>query len=393
MDLRWLLVAGVALAALLALRGSPEPVSRAEAAPRAAAEPGRLLREAPAAAGVPLAPYSAAGMQQREQQLAQARAQLELALQALASYEAAARYPQDSRPATEHADQLHPFRAIESEHALRSPGGTAMQGVRLRTRQERVFASGAEGSEVALGLFDAQGQALPLRITRSVLHEVTPPGQTARTAEFMLPLQDSSGDGMLSARIQPSQQGFAAFSGTLRLEVWMEYGGQPGFTFFDLIYSPLEAARWLPGVSEAVVDGSLQLGLRAEILTPGRYVVSARVDDANGKPVAVIGFNEELDRGARAIPLRLHGRLLHDLQPAFPLRLRDIEAFLLLPDTFPDRVMLPRRLGEQHRTQRYALASFSSAPWNGPERERYVAELGKDVGLAEAQLKKLGGKP
>lgn len=392
MDWRWLVVAGAAVAALLALHdGRTERDAATRPAVPTAAEPARLLRDAPAGAGLTQAPFTAAALQDRAQQLALAKTQLAQARLALANYEAAARYPQDSRPAREHPDQLHPFQPIESDHPLRTPGGTALQGVHLRTSQERVFASGNESCRVSLSLLDAQGQTLPLRITRSVLHEVTPPGQTAQTAERMLPMQDAGG--VFSATIQPQLQGFGGFAGTLRLEVWMEYGGQPGFTYFDLIVSPAEAARWLPGVSEAVVDGSLQLGLRAEILMPGRYVVSARVDDAKGQPFALIGFNDELGRGTRTIPLRLHGRLLHDLQPAFPLRLRDVEAFLLLPDTFPDRVMLPRRIGEQHRTQGYALDRFSNEPWNGSERDRYMAELSKDVNQAQDLLTRLGGHP
>jgi hypothetical protein len=55
--------------------------------------------------------------------------------------------------------------------------------------------------------------------------------------------------------------------------------------------------------------------------------------------------------------------------------------------------MLPRLAGEQHRSQRYELARFSAAEWQGEERSRYLTELGKDVDEAKTQLKRLGGGP
>lgn len=344
------------------------------------------------------APFSAAGLALQQQRLEQARLRLAHSQQALDSYRAHARYPHGSRPAREHPDQLRPFDPIEEEHPLRTPGGTGMQGVKLLTRQDRVFLSGPESSRVAVRLQDAQGNALPLRFSRVVFQEVTEPGRTAQTVPRPLALLDDgqgadeqAGDGWFSTLLTPSLQGFGGFAGRLRLEVWMQYGGQPGFVYFDWMYSPGEAARWLPGVQEAVVDGSLQLQLRAEVLRAGRYVVSARIDDANGQPVALALFNEELGSGERTIPLRVHGRLLHDLQPALPLRLRDVEAFLLLPDTSPDRVMMPRLTGVVHRTQVYPLSAFSPAEWQSAERDRYLAELSKDVAEAQAELKRLGG--
>jgi len=405
-------LAAAAAAAVAAAAGlawwlaTASPPADAMATPQPPAAPSPLAvggADAPAAltqAGADGAPFSALGLQQREQQRQQVQLRLEQARAALAAYERHARYPHGSRPASEHADQLRPFDPITEEHPLRTPGGTAMQGVKLLTAQERVFLSGPESTRVSVSLQDRDGQPLPLRFTRSVLKEVTEPGRTAQTPERPLPLLDDgagpdarAGDGVFSTLIAPSLQGFGGFAGRLRLELWMQYGGQPGFVYFDVIYSPGEAARWLPGVQEAVVDGSLQFQLRAEVLKPGRYVVSARVDDARGEPVAVALFNEELGGGVQTIPLQVFGRLLHDLQPAMPLRLRDVEAFLLLPDRFPDRLMLPRLAGTLHQSRVYPLSTFSPALWQSEERERHLAELGNDVARAGDALRRLGGGP
>ena len=121
----------------------------------------------------------------------------------------------------------------------------------------------------------------------------------------------------------------------------------------------------------------------------GRYVVHGRVDDANGDPVALVSFNDEVPQGAQEFRLTMFGKLVRDVKPAFPLVLRDVDAFLLRHDTFPDRSMMSRRSGKVHTSQDYALDSFSAAEWNGEERARYLAELGKDVASAKAQVDRL----
>lgn len=342
------------------------------------------------------APLSPLGQAQRREQLELWQGRLERAREALQGYQAAAQYPHESRPISEHPDQLRPFAPITEERALRVPGGTATQGVRLRTTQERVFASGLESNRITLTLTDEQGRTLPLRVLRAVQKEVTPPGATARTAEVALAVNDTgtqgdlvAGDGTWSVLMQPGAQGFANFAGTVRLELNLEYAGQPGFLYFDLIYSPEQAATWLPGVREAATPAGLDFFVKAQVLMAGRYVVTGRVDDARGTPVALVQFNGEVGPGAVEFKLPVFGKLIRDAKPEFPLVLRDVEGFLLKPDTFPDRVMLARRIGEQHRSRSYTLASFSDAEWQSEERTRYLTELGKDVAEAEQKVRQL----
>lgn len=407
----WLpVLAGTALAAGLAwlLTGGtadadPAPTPGAMAAPLAGAQalaapqaqgPTPPPASPAAAAAPPGPPLSAA---ERELRRSQAQERLDRARHALDGYQQAARYPHESRPASEHPDQLQPFAPVAEEHPLRTPHGTALQGVKLHTTQERTFLTGGDASRVTLSLQDTNGHVLPLRVLRAVLHEVTPPGRTASTPEFVMPVGDTgqagdavAGDGIHSAWVQPALQGFGGYSGLVRLDLHLDHAGQPGFIYFDFIVSPEQAARWLPGVRETLEGGNLAFFVKAEVLLPGRYVVSARVDDANGRTFALALFNGELPRGVQEMRLPVFGKLVHDTQPVFPLRLRDIEAFLLKPDTYPDRVMLPRLAGVQHTSRSYTLADFSDTTWTSAERERYLAELGKDVALAEQALKALG---
>lgn len=350
---------------------------------------------APSASGT--APLSALGEAQRRELLALWQGRLQRARAALAAYQIAARYPHESRPIEEHPDQVHPFAPITEDRALRMPGGSATQGVHLRTTQDRVFASGAEAVRVTVTLVDDNGRTLPLRVLRAVAHEVNPAGVADSAPPFTVPVNDSGtngdaapGDGIYTAVLQPAAQGFGRFAGTVRLEMNLEYAGQPGFIYFDAVYSPDRAAQWLPGVREVLANGSLDLFLKAQVGQAGRYLVTGRVDDATGKPIALLNFNGEVAAGTVEFRLPLFGKLVRDKQPTFPLVLRDVEGFLLKPDTFPDRVMMPRLVGTVHTTRSYPLASFSDAEWTSEERTRYLTELGQDVVLAEDKVQQLG---
>jgi hypothetical protein len=375
--------------------GAPQAVVQQ---PDPTATPSATLTPAPVAgSAAPGPPLSALGRAERKAQLALWQARLERSQQALESYRAAAQYPHESRPIEEHADQVRPFEPISEERSLRMPGGSVTQGVKLRTTQERVFASGRESSRVTVSLVDAQNRPLPLRVTRAVQREVTPPGRTQSTVDYVSPVNDAglqgdavAGDGVFTAVMQPAAQGFGNFAGTVRLELTLDHAGQPGFLYFDLVYSPETAALWLPEVREAIVNGSLVFTLKAQVLLPGRYVVTGRLDDAKGTPIALVQFNGEVASGTVEFKLPVFGKLVRDKRPDFPLTLRDVDAFLLKPDAFPDRVMLPRRSGAVHVSGNYPITAFSDAEWSSEERTRYLAELGKDLAEAEQKVKQLG---
>jgi len=118
-------------------------------------------------------------------------------------------------------------------------------------------------------------------------------------------------------------------------------------------------------------------------------VVSARVDDASGKPFALLSFNDEVGVGPQEFRLTLFGKLVRDTAPVFPLTLRDVQGFLLVPDKFPDRAMMPRLPGGVYTSRSYALTSFADTEWTSEERDRYLAELNKDVSESKRQVEEL----
>lgn len=404
---RWLWLGAAVLAALALGWYLWMPDAAQDAASAAAGRTGTAARATrsgtadgadPAGSGTGGAPYSAAGLQSRQEQLAVWRGRHERAEQLYASYRDATRYPHDSRPLTEHPDQVRPFTPIAEELKLRGANGEPVKGLRLRTTQERVFLSGAESVKFTIAAVDDSGNSLPLIIrnasAQSVPDSRTPIKLVQAAVAFSddgTGADDQAGDGVYSARLTPATQGFASHAGTIRLLAEVASDAQQGVAHFDVVYSPDVPATWA-GVREALEAGSLNFYLKAHVRVAGRYVVSARVDDANGQPFALLQFNDEVAAGTREFKLQVFGALVLDKNPAFPLRLRDVDGFLLIPDKFPDRATMARQAGVVYTSARYARDRFSSAEWSSEERSRYLAEYGKDAETARRKVEELGGR-
>jgi hypothetical protein len=347
---------------------------------------------APTAAGLSRPP-SALSDEAWARQQAQRRAQeerLHRAEQTLQAYQQVSRYPFDSRPLAEHPDQIRPFDPIEREAPARAGDGKPIKGVRLRLVQDRVFASGDETVGFQVAAFNDEGKPLPMRVSRAVSMDMPEPGTQVPSPPVPLEFNDTArapdtraGDGLWSGQLQPARQGYAQFAGTLRVVLELVVDGQAGGATFDVLYDPMVPARWAGPAQDALSAGSLDFKLKAHIHQAGRYVVTGRVFDAQGKAVALVQFNQELREGSQEIKLPLFGKLVHDLSPAFPLALRDVQGFLLR-ERHPDRAMMPRWPGVVHQTASYPLSAFSKAEWSSEERDRYLAELARDVERARS---------
>lgn len=365
----------------------------------APAQPATRLGSALAEAAQPAAlPPADAAQALRLRQL---QAALRDARLRLASYQAATVYPFDSRPAAEQRDQLRPFDPVIESRPLLTAQGEALRGRHLVTRQDRVFVGGQDSVVFSVSMVDDQRQPLPLRVLRAVAREAPSAGTAAVSQPAALQFDDrgtdgdaQAGDGTLSARLQPAAQGFAAVRGTIRVELDLQAagdGGAPGHAFFDIVYTPEVPATWTGEVRESMELGSLAFFLGAQVREAGRYVVSARVYDATGRPFALLQFNDELPAGPAQLKLSLFGKLVRDAKPVFPLTLRDVDGYRLIEDRFPDRALMPRRSGVVHTSARYALDVFADAEWSSEQRTRYLAELGRDVAQADAALRAAGG--
>jgi hypothetical protein len=396
-----LLVLGAAAAWWIAMPAGPAPPAAGESAAAAAgAQPPAPAAPQAAASGPRRgAPLSAQALADRREQLVRAHARLDRAKQSLASYRLSTRYPYDSRPAGEHGDQWIAHPLLASDVPLRVPGGTAAPGVHIHTTQQAVFVSGSDAVTLTVAALDDDGNVLPLRILRSVTEAPVDAQAPQRTAPppavTQLFVDDGTqgdaraGDGTWTTRLQPAGEGFAGWGGLVRTELTVLAAGTQGYVAFDVIYAPETPATWAGPAREALEDGSLVLTLPVQVMQPGRYVVTGRVDDGDGKPFALLSFNEELAAGPQVVVLTVWGRLVRDLKPAFPLTLHDVDGFLLKPDAFPDRALMPPRDGVVLTTRKYAIATFSDAVWQSEETARYVGELGKDVDAAQSEVDRL----
>ena len=403
MKLRWGgVVLGAVAAGLLAWwwqQPAETSVSSERHGPMSVTEPREASAPTPVVSATGAgAPFSAAGLQSRQEQLALWRARQERAEQVYTSYRDSTRYPFDSRPISEHPDQVRPFAPIEEELRLRGANGEVLKGLRLRTSQERVFLSGSDSVKFTVEAVDDSGRSLPLTIRNASAQSIPDSRTPVQTIQSATPFADDgagadevANDNRYSARLTPATQGFANYNGTIRVLAEIAAEGQQGVAQFDVVYAPEVPATW-SGVREAVENGSLNFYLKSNVRRAGRYVVSARVDDANGRPFALVQFNEEVAAGAREFRLQVFGALILDKNPTFPLKLRDVEGFLLIPDTFPDRALMPRQAGVIYTSQRYARDRFSSAEWTSEERERYLAEYAKDAEEAKRKAAELAGR-
>lgn len=343
------------------------------------------------ASGTDTSPYSAAGKQQRQEQLVMWQKRYERAEQLYSSYRDSTRYPFDSRPIAEHPDQVRPFAPIEEDRKLRNAKGEVAQGIKLRTSQERVFLSGAETVRFGVSAVDDAGKPVALTIRSSQAQSIPDSATLIKIIQTTVAFSDDgTGSGRYTGQLAPAAQGYQNYAGTIRLIVELTADGQAGFAQFDVIYSPSAPATWA-GVREALEGGSLNFYAKADVRQAGRYVVSGRVDDANGVPFALVQFNDEVAAGSREFKLQVFGALVLDKRPAFPLRLRDVDGFLLIPDKFPDRATMARQPGVIHTSANYPLSRFSNAEWTSEERQRYLAEYSKDAETARQQVQSLSG--
>ena len=331
----------------------------------------------------------------KAEQLAIWQQRYERAEQVYTSYKDHTRYPFDSRPIEDATDQIRPFDPVSELKVMKDASGNPVKGLRLRTTQERVFVSGAETVLFTIEAFDENNKPVVLTVNQSEVRSVPEPNANTPVVQLNLPFNDSgtggdlkANDGKYSAKLAPSTQGFSSFAGTIRLLAQVTANVEKGVAHFDITYSPGVPATWA-GVRDAIENGSLNFYVKAQIKTPGQFIVSGRVYDANDKPFAYITFNDEVKAGTQEFKLNLFGALIRDKNPAFPLKLVDVEGYLLHPDVFPDRSMMARQPGTIHTTGKYNADQFSTSEWTSEERERYLKEYSKDLEEAQTEYKKL----
>ena len=375
----------------------------ATAAPVMATDPGGGAAPVMVAGGpgLPTAPPTATSPTAER---AQWQERLQNATERLATYRSWARYPPDSRPASEHRDRLQPTGPVSRTLPM-SQRGSPSQNVRLQLGQDRLILVGSESARLSVRCEDSLGTVLPctvvsaraLPLVQAPAGGMNPPSAPVHFSDDGRGGDAVAGDGTLTATLQPARLGFGSYLGPLRVELSLRAGvasaddGEAGDALFDLSYTPNPPSILTGRVREAVEEGSLCLYLGIEVRTAGRYVLAARVDDMSGKAFAYLPWNDELTVGPHEIKLTVFGKLILDGSPAMPLRLRDVDGFLLKEDGDPDREHLPMLAGYVHTTSVYPRSVFSADEWHSEERDRHEKQFSSEVDEAQGELNKLPG--
>ena len=381
---RWL-APGLALAAIVAGVAWLLHAERAEQPVAVAA----AAAAAPPQTGLARAAVSSAPPAMTKRQL---QDNLQLTQQTYCNYRASTRYPHSSRPIAEQPDQVYPNAPVNEANPMRLDKGKADPKVLIQTSQTRVYLAAGESAAFSIRAVDPDGNVLPLVITGATAQGMRF-GAERPLAPLAVPFADDgqgadpvAGDGAFAATLVPGQTALANFAGTIRTQVTFSVGGQSGSVNFDVIHSPELPAVWTGTPREAVENGSLEFYLKADVRQPGRYLVSGRIDDAKGKPFALATFNDVLHAGPGEIRLTVFGKLLRDQEAAMPLTLRDVDGYLLKENTDPDRSLMPRLEGKVLTAKPHPLNGFSDSEWRSEERDRHLAEFGKDFKAARAAL-------
>ena len=326
----------------------------------------------PSGEGVPVAESPAARAERRKQ-----------AEERLQTYRNFAKYPPGSRPARENSDQLFPTAPVVRGIPL-SRSGQPSEHILLKLRQDRVVVVGDESIELGIRCEDSQANQLPCAVQSAQgmaipLDGGKPTGQ--RPVSFVKD-QAAGRQGELVATLRPIDLKLVDQSWPLRVEVKLQAGSDPveqGSALFDFLFTPDPPAVSTGPVREAVADGSLVLTYGLSVKRAGRYVLHARVDDAAGKPVGYLEWNDLLQVGQQEVKLVLFGKLLLDENPRWPLKVRDFDGFLLKESGDVDREQISPRTGYHHTTQVYSLSAFSNKEWRSEEKTRHEREFEKDV--------------
>jgi hypothetical protein len=379
-----LALAAVALAAIVALLRHDDPLPTVNAA--------AVRTQAGRGFFAPVPEHAAPSPDERARRRQQLLGNYRLADHSLCSYRATSRYPFGSRPMAENPDQVRPNDPVTEMRPMQLDGGGANPQVLIQTSQSRVYMASSESVAFSLRAVDPNGQVLPLVVTRALAQGITYNGTRATPAVAVPFLDDGGGagpapnDGAFAGVLAPGQTGLAGFAGTIRTEVRYSVNGRTGSVRYDVIYTPELPAVWSGPPREALEDGSLSFYLPAEVRMPGRYIVSGRIDDARGRPFALLTFNDILGPGPNQVRLLVFGKLMRDQDAALPLTLRDVDGYLLKEGADPDRALMPRLEGKVYTSKTYAANSFSNAEWQSEEKSRYLAEFAKDVANAKAEL-------
>lgn len=305
---------------------------------------------------------------------------------ARASYLEWAAYPPFSRPIAERPDRHAPHRV--GNRLVEWPGTEAAGDepaaertpIAVELAQDRYYLVGDERAVLALQC--RRGDEPAHCVVRRAV--AAPPADLAPTAARAAVVFRAEGPGAWRAELAPRGAGFADWHGPLHVAVEVDAGSaEPSVdpsaptlvVGFDVDLTPSAPARWTGNAEDRLRDGSVEVCSELDVAVPGRYRFDGRFADRDGRTFALASARVDARVGPTAVCFTLFGKLVLDEGAPGPWVLRDVEGFLLLEDTFPDRQTVPGWDGVLHETRAYASSELSDAEWESEAKARYRAAV------------------
>jgi hypothetical protein len=313
-----------------------------------------------------------------------AEKRLERQRRTMEGYKQWARYPPGSRPLSEQPDLQKPHAVARSTQPLVGPD-EKLTNARVTLEQDRLYLVGDESARFRISCATSKGPA-PCEVTSAAA--LIPPDDSKAGTIGPIPVAFAAdgGEGTVGALFAPAKEGFSSHHGLIAVDVQLRIGEEAGSARFNVIYTPAAPARFTGKVREALEEGSVCLYVQMAIERGGRYVLAARVDDADGDGFAYLEYNDVLEAGLQEPKMCVFGLLVLDERAKAPFVLRDVEGFLLLEDQSPDREIVPTLEGPVYTTKAYDDGVFANAEWQSEEKTRNVTEFENGVRESEKEL-------
>lgn len=180
-----------------------------------------------------------------------------------------------------------------------------------------------------------------------------------------------AGDFIYTNRFVPSSLQELRTSKQVHIQANVEAeGGATRVMTRDFGYTPrppLEVER----VTDAIVNGHLEVTLHVEVFEPGTYTIEANCMASDGEtPIAYMREFYKLAAGKQKATLRFFGKIFHDKGFDGPYVIKDIRGFLRFFDT--DEAPLWFSWENNHRTAAYNRAKLDAAEWDDEEKRQRI---------------------
>ena len=321
----------------------------------------------------------------------------------LAHYKAYAIYPPTSRPLKRHmVGLMTPNRRYESflpvggpppgakENRFSKPADVPNPGLFYIVTADKYAVIGEDS--ITFILMASTRKALdaeksPVKILSAELRK----GQSHISAKRVMDIRFNdegmdgdrkAGDYTYSVQITPSKTAaLSDYHGRVQVYVKFEVNGIQTESLVPFEFFPQKTipATFTGNFEERVEDGSLVIYAELNVKRAGYYIVDANLFDSLEVPVAYTRFKGDLEGGRQKVRLLFFGKVIRDVAPESPFKLRNLRGYRLLEGKSPDREIIPWYTKEFTSKTYRILDDFSDKEWTSPHKKKKIKFLEEEA--------------